>query len=109
MSVLDYLSLAALACALVMAVWLHSQTSKTRRQAQNGEEKFKALFEEIPLACQEVGLDGVIRRVNQKMCDLLGLVSSDIVGKHYADFAPASERERVRNETHLKLTGEAER
>lgn len=104
MSVLDYLLLAAVACALVIAAWLHNQALKAKRQAQDGDKNFKGLFEEIPLACQEVDLDGVIRRVNQKMCDLRGLPSSDIVGKHDADFAAAGERDKVQDKIRRKLT-----
>src|SRR5260370_8595538 len=95
MSVLDYLLLAVVACVLVMALWLHSQALKAKRQAQDGDKNFKGLFEEIPLACQEVDFGGVIRRVNQNMCDLRGLRSSDILGKHYADFAAQGTQEKV--------------
>ncbi len=104
MSVLDYLLLAVVACVLVMALWLHSQALKAKRQAQDGDKNFKGLFEEIPLACQEVDLGGVIRRVNQKMCDLRGLRSSDILGKHYADFAAEGEKEKVQDKIRRKLT-----
>src|ERR1700732_1667599 len=97
MSVLDYLSLAALACVLVMAVWLYIRGLQVKRQAQDGEQKFKELFEEIPLACQEVDSDGVIRRVNQKMCDLRGLQPSDMVGRHCAYFAAEGEKDKVQD------------
>src|SRR5579872_6617594 len=104
MSVLEYLSLTALACVLVMAMWLYSKGLKFKRQAQDGEKKFKDLFEEIPLACQEVDLEGMIRRVNQKMCDLRGLPSSDIVGKHCAHFAAEGEKDKVQDKIRRKLT-----
>src|SRR5204863_2609746 len=35
-----------------------------------------------------------------------GLPSSDILGKHYADFAGEKDRDGIRKETHRKLTGE---
>src|SRR5260370_33749617 len=104
MFVLDYLLLAVVACVLVMALWLHSQALKAKRQAQDGDKNFKGLFEEIPLACQEVDLGGVIRRVNQKMCDLRCLRSSDILGKHYADFAAEGEKEKVQDKIRRKLS-----
>src|SRR5260370_7507952 len=104
MFVLDYLLLAVVACVLVMALWLHSQALKAKRQAQDGDKNFKGLFEEIPLACQEVDLGGVIRRVNQKMCDLRGLRSSDILGKHYADFAAEADKEKAQYKILRHLT-----
>src|SRR5260370_10250966 len=104
MFVLDYLLLAVVACVLGMALWLHSQALKAKRQAQDGDKNFKGLFEEIPLACQEVDLGGVIRRVNQKMCDLRGLRASDILGKHYADLGAEGEKEKVQDKIRRKLT-----
>src|SRR5260370_42146177 len=38
------------------------------------------------------------------MCDLRGLRSSDILGKHYADFADEGEKEKVQNKIRRKLT-----
>src|SRR5580704_7398622 len=107
MSILEYLCLAALAFVLACFLRLRRQLSQAKQFASKNEENFKKLFEEIPLACQQIDLEGVIRRVNQKLCDLRGLPASAILGRHYADFAPESERENVRNETHRKLIGEA--
>src|SRR5260370_36365197 len=104
MVVCECLLVGVVGCVLVMALWLHSQALKAKRQAQDGDKNFKGLFEEIPLACQEVDLGGVIRRVNQKMCDLRGLRSSDILGKHYADFAAEGEKEKVQDTTRRELT-----
>jgi len=105
MSALDYLSLVSLALVPALALLLRAQAITAKQQARKDAENFQKLFEEIPFACQEINLDGVIRRVNEKLCVLRGLRPSAILGKHYADFAPESERERVRNETHGKLTG----
>src|ERR1700716_3424024 len=107
MSVLEYIFLALLAYVSVMALRFYRQASSFKQLAKDDGEDSNEIFEEIPLACQEVDLDGVIRRANQKLCDLRGLQASEILGKHYADFAPDSEADRVRNETHRKLAGEA--
>ena len=106
MSVLECIFLAALAYVSVMALRFYRQASGYKLLEKEDEDISKEMFEEIPLACQEVDLEGVIRRVNQKLCDLRGRQASDILGKHYSDFAPESERERVRNDTHRKLIGE---
>ena len=104
MSFLVFLLLAGSACIWVLFLLVRRQASQATQFASKDEENFKKLFEEIPLACQEIDLDGVIRLVNQKLCDLRGLPASEIVGKHYADFVPESERERARDEIHRKLS-----
>jgi two-component system sensor histidine kinase/response regulator len=106
MTLLDMFGAAALlyVAALALVYRLHAQ--KANSSATQSEANFQQLFEKVPLACQETGLDGVIRRVNQKLCDLRGLTSSDILGKHYADFAGEKERDKIREETRRKLAGE---
>jgi two-component system sensor histidine kinase/response regulator len=105
MSVVIFLSLAAVAFILGLLVMLRKQVFQATQFASKDQENFRKLFEEIPLACQEIDLEGVIRLVNQKLCDLRGLPASGILGKYYADFAPEGERESVRDEIQLKLTG----
>src|SRR5258708_773452 len=105
MSVLVFLTLAAAVLVLGLLLMLRKQVSQATQFASQDQENFRRLFEEIPLACQEIDLDGVIRLVNQKLCDLRGLPASGILGKHYADFAPEGDRESVRDEIQLKLTG----
>jgi two-component system, sensor histidine kinase and response regulator len=106
MSFLDLIILAALAYVLALAIIFRRQGTGAKRQASEHEERFNQLFEEVPLACQEIDLGGAIRRVNQKLCDLLGSRPSDIVGRNYADFWPEAERERVREDMQGKLSGE---
>ncbi len=106
MALLDMVGVAALLYVAALALAYRRQAHKAKSSAAQSEGKFQQLFEEVPLACQETGPDGVIRRVNQKLCDLRGLTSSDILGKHYADFAGEKDTDRIRDETHRKLTGE---
>jgi PAS domain S-box-containing protein len=105
MSLLDYLCLAAVVYAIVFAFMIRRQGARAREHAIRSEWKYRQLFEEVPLACQEIDSAGIIRRVNQKLCDLRGIPAEDIVGKHYADFSPVTEQTRVREETALKLAG----
>src|SRR5438132_1109080 len=94
----------ALLYLAALALVYRQQARIAKWSANQSEGNFQQLFEEVPLACQETGPDGVIRRVNQKLCDLRGLPSSDILGKHYADFAAEKDRDGIREETHRKLT-----
>src|SRR5260370_40790280 len=106
MSLLDILCLLALIYCAVLAFILRRHARQAEWWAGQNERKYLQLFEDVPLACQETDLEGVIRRVNQKLCDLRGLQPSHILGKHYADFAAESERERVREITRRKLAGD---
>src|SRR6266568_817142 len=106
MSVLVFLALAVVAFVLALFLMLRKQVSRAGQFASKDEENFKKLFEEVPLACQEIDVYGVIRLVNQKLCDLRGQPASSIVGKHYSDFVPESDRARARDEIHRKLSGE---
>ena len=106
MSVLVFLALAVVAFVSALFLMLRKQVSRASQFASKDEENFKKLFEEVPLACQEIDVYGVIRLVNQKLCDLRGQPASSIVGKHYSDFVPESDRARARDEIHRKLSGE---
>jgi PAS domain S-box-containing protein len=105
MSIFDYLGLVALVYVCVLAATLRRQGKEAKGEALEYEDKFRKLFEEVPLACQEIDRDGIIRRVNQKLCDLRGMKENEIIGRHYANFASESERTRVREETARKLAG----
>ena len=97
----------ALVYLSALAVLLRRDGLKVRRRMSALEARFIQLFEEVPVACQEIDLEGIIRRVNQKFCDLRGTDAASILGRHYSDFAHKSDRERIREELRLKLTGHA--
>src|SRR6185369_1023316 len=105
MSILDIVCVSAMVYFAVLALLYRRHAAKSKLWIDQGEANFRQLFESVPLACQETDLDGVIRRANQKLCDLRGLQPSDILGKHYSDFASDNEKERVRDETRRKLAG----
>src|SRR5438094_6138257 len=106
MSLFDIVCVSALAYLAVLTLIFRQHANKAKWWATQSEARFQQLFEEVPLACQETDLDGVIRRVSQKMCDLRGLKPSEILGKHHADFAGENERDRLWEETRRKLAGE---
>src|SRR5436190_3647457 len=107
MSLIDYVLVLALVYASVLAVLLRRDSIRARLVARDGDAKYLQLFEEDPFSCQEVDVKGIIQRVNKKMCDLRGMEAQSMVGKHYADFAAESDRDRIRDELKLKLSGEA--
>src|SRR5262249_40342928 len=108
MSGLDALCLAAVACAFAIAIWLRWLGARAESKALENDGRFRQLFEELPLACQEIDNNGVIVRVNRRLCELRGVAAGAMIGRHYADFAPEAEKERVYEETARKLKGEIE-
>src|SRR5690349_15009320 len=106
MSILDILCLVAVVYCAVLAFMLRRHAKTAEWWALQNEKKYLQLFEDIPLACQETDLEGIVRRVNQKLCDLRGLPAAEILGKHYVEFAADNEKERLRDVTRRKLAGD---
>jgi two-component system, cell cycle sensor histidine kinase and response regulator CckA len=81
-----------------------------RRTAEDllkeSEERFRALFEEAPLALHEIDREGVVRRVNQAECELLGIEAREILGRPVWEFTAPEEREISREAVRQKLNGE---
>lgn len=50
------------------------------------EEKYRALFEQSPLAYLSSSLSGKIRAVNQAVTDTFGYLPEDVVGRNLTDF-----------------------
>ena len=62
-------------------------------------------FEDAPAGYLQIGMDGVVMRVNRKECELRGLPAPEIAGKHYAELEPPSSQERCREDLGQKLSG----
>ncbi len=98
---------------LVFFFWPSSKEETQRTRKVIGPEAPKAvlnqlreLFDESPVAYCEVDLNGVIRRANRSYCELRSQPFTEIVGRHCADFVPETDREKYRQELHLKFAGE---
>ncbi|MBI4904021.1 MAG: PAS domain S-box protein [Acidobacteria bacterium] len=62
-------------------------------------------FEDAPFAFHEIDTQGIIRRVNEKECKLLGYGREDLLGKYVWEFVVAEEREQSRLAVEEKLAG----
>ena len=77
------------------ALHLLNQTSLEERLRES-ERQFDSWFDDAPIACHEINLDGVLLRVNQAVCAVFGLPASDMLGKHIWDFMAPEDREKTR-------------
>jgi PAS domain S-box-containing protein len=66
----------------VVAITLVSSEIAERKRAEatlrESEERFRKVFEEGPLGMAIVGLDCQVKRVNRRLCDMLGYSEEDI-------------------------------
>jgi PAS domain S-box-containing protein len=70
------------------------------------EERFRALFEEAPVAYHEIDLQGEVTRVNRAECDLLGWPPDQIVGRPVWERVAPGERDKSRDAVLQKLAGQ---
>jgi len=73
---------------------------------QESEERFTGMFEEAPVACHEIDGDGIVIRVNQAECALLGFQPSEMLGRPIQDFMPPEERDRSSEWMRKMVSGE---
>jgi len=76
-------------------------------EANENENRFRSLFEEAPVAYNEIDEGGIIRRVNRASCALLGYSANELVGKFVWDFIAPGLRTFVREAVIEKLNGGA--
>jgi PAS domain S-box-containing protein len=66
------------------------------RELREGQERFRALFNDAPVASHEIDDQGVIGHVNPAECALFGYRAEEIVGKHVWDLVSRESRDVVR-------------
>lgn len=59
---------------------------------QDLAEQYRQLFEEAPIAYHELNRYGIVQRVSNEECRLLGYSREEMVGHHICDFVPPKDR-----------------
>jgi PAS domain S-box-containing protein len=81
-----------------------------RQRVQNtlreSEERFRSLFEDAPIAYHEIDRDGIIRRVNERECELLGMAPEELIGRYVWEMVVPEQRDISRGEVLRKTSGE---
>jgi PAS domain S-box-containing protein len=76
------------------------------RTLWHAKEQFRRLFQDAPVAYQEIDRHGVVRRVNRAQCKLLGLEGRQILGHPVWEFAAPEEQEATREALQRQLAGQ---
>ncbi len=103
-----------LLCFIVLAL-LTSYIRRKRRMDQvapGSEETLwdetanDDLFETAPIGYLEIDLEGIVRRVNRRECELRKLAPREMVGQHCWDLIPPADRQRYRDQIERRISGQ---
>lgn len=72
---------------------------------QDVAEQYRQLFEEAPIAYHELNREGIIQRVSNEECRLLGYAREEMVGRHICEFVPPSDRSNCAESFSRKISG----
>lgn len=72
-----------------------TQRVRAERTLKENKERFRALFQDAPVAYLEIEEGGAIRRVNRAACELLGCASSELVGRSVWELMEPADRARA--------------
>ena len=88
--------------------WFSTRRRQHRcnRVLSQNEVCFGSLFEEAPVPYHELDREGVVQRVNQAECELLGRDRAQLAGHPIWDFVAPEEREACRLSIARKMAGE---
>lgn len=98
--------IAAIVAFAALCYWVSLRSARRDRALLESEARFRGLFEEAPVAYHEVDRDGIVQRVNQAECELLGLAPGDIPGRAIWEFVAPEERAASRISVERKMRGE---
>ncbi|MBP1627957.1 MAG: multi-sensor hybrid histidine kinase [Holophagaceae bacterium] len=78
---------------------MEAQSQRAQREAMKAlaasEARFLATFEQAAIGMAQVGLDGRVIKVNQRLCEILGYPQEELLGLTSQDLSPAAEAART--------------
>jgi len=80
-----------------------------RASSKNSPEldtTFRELFEFAPVAYHEIDATGILRRVNQTECRMLGYTAAEMIGNPVWQFVAADQQEQCRQSIERKIGGD---
>jgi PAS domain S-box-containing protein len=77
-----------------------------QRSLQESEHRYRATFEQAAVGIAHVGLDGTWLRVNQRICDIVGYASDELLQKTFQDITHPDDVAADVKYVHQVLAGE---
>ncbi len=87
----------------------HSASEQETPETLNSSDiasPFRELFEFAPVSYHEIDAAGVLRRVNQTECRMLGYTREEMIGRPVWQFVAADQQEQCREAIRRKVAGE---
>jgi PAS domain S-box-containing protein len=69
---------------------------KREREVKDNEQRYRDLFDRAPIAFEETDREGIIRRFNQAVCNLLKCTSDQILSRKAWEFVAPDQQENFR-------------
>jgi PAS domain S-box-containing protein len=69
---------------------------KREREVKDNEQRYRDLFDRAPIAFEETDRDGMIRRFNQAVCNLLKCPPDQVLGRKAWEFVAPDQQENFR-------------
>jgi PAS domain S-box-containing protein len=79
---------------------------QAERELKDSEERFRATFEQAAVGIAHVGLDGRWLRVNQKLCEIVGYTSKELLELTFQDITHPQDLEKDLDYVRQILAGE---
>ncbi len=109
----DRLTLGLLLCLAVVLVQVIRKIRRGRTKdsdelwdALSPRQRLRGLLQSTPVGYQEVDLDGIIRSVNDRECDLRGLEPTRLAGMTCWELVPAEEQDQERQAFFRRIESE---
>ena len=67
------------------------KVSRSAYALQDSEDRYRQIFEELPLPYQSLNCDGCIIDINKAGLDMLGYEAEEVLGRSFGDFLPAED------------------
>lgn len=83
-----------------------SERKKAEEQLQRSEEKYKFLYEKSPTINLIIGIDGVIKDINEALINKLGYSKDEVIGRDALEFIVPEHREKAASQLGKDFKGE---
>ena len=98
---------------LLAVAWSSHRKAVITAQLESFQElkattvSFETVYNQAPIGYQDIDIDGLIIRVNEKECSLRGLRAEEMIGRTTWELYPEPHQKRIRDEAKRKLANEA--